>query len=120
MPDPRRASACHDAFPLLAVTKTGAAIALLLWGAASFAMVPPLQMWVMRAATGAPGLASSVNVGAFNPGNALGAVLGGLVLKLGLGYAAVSIAGATLVLLALPLVLWSAWSVRRAAMTHAC
>ena len=46
---------------------------LLIFGFGTFAVVPPLQMRVMRAATDAPGLASSVNVGAFNLGNALGA-----------------------------------------------
>lgn len=36
-------------------------------GAATFAVVPPLQMRVMRVAHEAPGLSSSVNIGAFNP-----------------------------------------------------
>ena len=58
------------------------------------AVVPPLQMRVMRAATEAPGLASSVNVGAFNLGNALGAAAGGAVISAGMGYAAVPVAGA--------------------------
>ncbi|AIF47818.1 MFS transporter [Dyella japonica] len=73
-----------------------AAVGLLIWGAATFAVVPPLQMRVMQAATDAPGLASSINVGAFNLGNALGAALGGGVITLGLGYGAVPIAGGLL------------------------
>ncbi|MFT4174641.1 MAG: MFS transporter [Rhodocyclaceae bacterium] len=92
------------AFPWLASSKLGVALALLVWGTAAFAVVPPLQMRVMRAATGAPGLASSVNIGAFNLGNALGAALGGAVLQAGFGYAAVSIAGSTLAATALVLV----------------
>jgi len=52
------------------------AIGLLLWGGAAFAIVPPVQMRVMEAASEAPGLASSINVGAFNLGNALGAAVG--------------------------------------------
>ena len=60
------------AFPWLASTQVGAAVGLLIFGFGTFAVVPPLQMRVMRAATEAPGLASSVNVGAFNLGNALG------------------------------------------------
>ncbi|WP_180117338.1 MFS transporter [Acinetobacter sp. YH12096] len=92
-------------FPLLATTTIGAAIALIIWGAAAFAVVPPLQMHVMTVAHDAPGLASSVNIGAFNLGNALGAVAGAAVLNLNLSYAAVSYAGATLSAIALILVL---------------
>ncbi|MBS7699770.1 MULTISPECIES: MFS transporter [unclassified Chelatococcus] len=83
-------------FPLLARSELGAAVALLAWGAATFAVVPPLQMRVMQLATEAPGLASSINVGAFNLGNALGAGVGGAVIALEWGYAAVPIAGAIL------------------------
>ena len=83
------------AFPLLAKTHVGAAAALLVWGIATFAVVPPLQMRVMRAAAEAPGLASSVNVGAFNLGNALGAAAGGAAISAGLGYAAVPPIGPT-------------------------
>ncbi|WP_235891815.1 MFS transporter, partial [Acinetobacter baumannii] len=60
-------------FPILAQSQIGAAIALVIWGAATFALVPPLQMRVMSVAHEAPGLASSVNIGAFNLGNAVGA-----------------------------------------------
>ena len=81
------------AFPWLASTG-GAAVGLLIFGFGTFAVVPPLQMRVMRAATDAPGLASSVNVGAFNLGNALGAAAGGAVISAGMGYAAVPVAGA--------------------------
>ncbi|WP_419204012.1 MFS transporter [Bordetella trematum] len=100
-------------FPWLAGTPLGAGLGLLIWGMAAFGVVPPLQMQVMRAASGAPGLASSVNVGAFNLGNALGAAAGGAVLSAGLGYAAVPLAGAGLALTALLLVLLG--SPRRAA-----
>lgn len=92
-------------FPILATSTIGAAIALIIWGAAAFAVVPPLQMRVMTVAHDAPGLASSVNIGAFNLGNALGAVAGAAVLNLNLSYAAVSYAGATLSAIALILVL---------------
>ena len=82
--------------PLLLATQLGAAIGLVVWGAAAFGIVPPVQMRVMQAAAQAPSLASSVNVGAFNLGNALGAALGGLVISLGWGYAAVPLVGAAL------------------------
>ncbi|NCG57537.1 MFS transporter, partial [Acinetobacter baumannii] len=93
-------------FPLLAQSQIGAAIALVIWGAATFALVPPLQMRVMSVAHEAPGLASSVNIGAFNLGNAVGAAAGALVLDLGWGYSAVSFAGALLAGLGLLLVLF--------------
>ena len=92
-------------FPVLAKTTLGAALALIVWGAAAFAVVPPLQMRVMSVAHDAPGLASSVNIGAFNLGNALGAAAGGMVLSAGLSYAAVSYMGAVLTGLGLLLVL---------------
>jgi DHA1 family inner membrane transport protein len=82
--------------PLLMKTHVGAAIGLLVWGAAAFGIVPPVQMRVMQSASGAPGLASAVNIGAFNLGNALGAALGGVVIANGLGYAAVPFVGAAL------------------------
>ena len=82
--------------PLVMTTHVGAAIGLVVWGAAAFGIVPPVQMRVMQAASQAPGLASSVNVGAFNLGNAVGAALGGAVIGQGLGYAAVPLAGAAL------------------------
>ncbi len=89
--------------PLALGHAPGAAIGLLVWGAASFAVVPPVQLRVMQAAAEAPGLASSVNIGAFNLGNALGAAVGGAVISLGLGYAWVSIAGGVLAALGLGL-----------------
>lgn len=92
-------------FPILAQTTIGAAIALVIWGAAAFAVVPPLQMRVMSVAHEAPSLASSVNIGAFNLGNALGAAAGSVVLSMGMNYAAVSITGALLSALGLILVL---------------
>lgn len=82
--------------PLALTSHAGAAVALVVWGAAAFGAVPPLQMRVMQAATQAPGLASSVNIGAFNLGNALGAALGGAVISEGFGYAAVPLVGALL------------------------
>lgn len=64
------------------------------WGVATFALVPPLQARVMGAAAGAPTLASAINIGAFNLGNAAGAALGGAVIAARLDYAWVSFAGA--------------------------
>lgn len=90
--------------PLAFQSHVGAAIALVVWGAASFAIVPPVQMRVMQAAHKAPGLASSVNVGAFNLGNALGAALGGFALSQGWGYYSIPLVGAALAAASLGLV----------------
>ncbi|OOG49427.1 MFS transporter [Rhodanobacter sp. C01] len=61
-----------------------------LLGVAAFATVPPLQLWVLHKAEGAQSLASSLNIGAFNLGNALGAWLGGVVIMHGPGLGAVT------------------------------
>lgn len=93
------------AFTVLMRWPLPAAVAILIWGIASFALVPPLQMRVMEAATDAPNLASAVNIGAFNFGNAIGAALGGVVINAGLGYPAISLAGAAMAGLGLLMVL---------------
>ena len=66
-------------------SQIAAAVTVFVWGIAAFATVPPLQMRVVEKATAAPNLASTLNIGAFNVGNAGGAWLGGLVI--GHGYA---------------------------------
>lgn len=81
-------------FPLMARDTVTAGIMLVIWGAASFGIVPPLQVKVMQVASEAQALASSVNIGAFNLGNAVGAALGASVLANGGDYAGVSYAGA--------------------------
>ena len=74
--------------------KLAAVITVGLLGAAAFATVPPLQMRVLEKATGAPNLASSVNIAAFNLGNALGAWLGGVTIDHGPGLHSVSLVAA--------------------------
>lgn len=102
--------------PLLLGTHIGAAITLVVWGMAAFAIVPPLQMRVMQAASEAPGLASSINIGAFNLGNAIGAGIGGMVINAGVDYAYVPVAGGVAALAALALVQIS----RRLPQAQAC
>ncbi len=87
-------SAVLVGFALLMGHAAASAMLIFLWGIASFALVPPLQVRVMSAASDAPNLASAVNIGAFNLGNALGAALGGGVIAAGLGYPMVAVAGA--------------------------
>lgn len=81
-------------FSLIARDTVTAGVMLVIWGAASFGIVPPLQVKVMQVASEAQALASSVNIGAFNLGNAVGAALGASVLANGGDYAGVSYAGA--------------------------
>lgn len=87
-------SATLLALALLMPYKVPTAILVFIWGVVSFALVPPLQLRVMTAASQAPNLASSMNIGAFNLGNAIGAGLGGGVIASGFGYPAVAVAGA--------------------------
>jgi MFS transporter, DHA1 family, inner membrane transport protein len=89
-----------------------AAILIFLWGVGSFALVPPLQMRVMEKAAEAPSLASAVNIGAFNLGNAIGAAAGGSVIDAGLGLPAVPLAGAAMAATGLALLLWLRRGVR--------
>ena len=93
------------AFTVLMQWPVPAAAAILIWGIASFAIVPPLQMRVMDAAADAPNLASAMNIGAFNLGNAIGAALGGGVIGAGLGLPIVSLAGAAMAVVALAMLL---------------
>ncbi|GAA0619007.1 MFS transporter [Streptomyces crystallinus] len=83
-------------FTLTAHDKTASAVTVFLIGALGFATVPPLQKRVLDQAAGAPTLASAMNIGAFNLGNALSAWLGGLVIAAGLGYTAPNWVGAAL------------------------
>ena len=76
------------AFGFAIQAKLPATIAVGLLGAAAFAIVAPLQASVLQAAQGGESLASSLNIGAFNLGNALGAWLGGVVIDHGAGLAA--------------------------------
>jgi DHA1 family inner membrane transport protein len=96
--------------------RIGAAVAAFLLGAAAFATVAPLQMRVLQQAGGAgQGLASSLNIAAFNLGNAFGAWLGGAVIAHGPGLAAVPFVAAAVPLSALALAAISLNLDRRAA-----
>ena len=100
-------------FTLTAHHKVLAAVTIALVGALGFATVPPLQKRVLDQAHGAPTLASAVNIGAFNLGNALAAWLGGLVIDAGHGYTAPNWVGAVLAGSALLLAVLSAVLERR-------
>lgn len=74
-------------FNYVAHSQILSAISIFLMAAFGFATVSPIQKLVMdkASAAGAPTLASAVNIGLFNLGNALGAWLGGVVIAAGFG-----------------------------------
>jgi len=81
---------------------------ILLLGIAAFATVAPLQLRVLEAA-GPSGrtLASSLNIAAFNLGNALGAWAGGLTIDRGLSLSTLPLVAAGITVIGLVLALWS-------------
>jgi len=78
---------------------------IFLWGMAAFGTIPSLQTRVLDSASDAPNIASSLNVGAFNLGNAGGALIGGLVIDWGFGLTAVPLAAAAVALAGLAVAL---------------
>ena len=60
-----------------------------------------MQARIVDQARGAPNLASTLNQGAFNLGNALGASLGGIMLTEGIGYRYLSLGSAVVASMAL-------------------
>ncbi len=81
---------------------------ILLWGAIQFAAGAPLQSRIVDQAASAPNLASTLNQGAFNFGNATGASLGGILLTAGYTYRQLPLASAIVTLVTLGLALISA------------
>ena len=79
-----------------------------LLGAAAFATVAPLQLRVLeKAGPAGRNLASSLNIAAFNLGNALGAWIGGVTIDHRPGLAALPLVAAAITALGLGLALWS-------------
>ena len=71
-------------------------INLFIWALVSFAAVPGLQINVMTFGKGAPNLVATLNIGAFNVGNAVGAWAGGMAIDAGFGLQAVPLVAAAL------------------------
>lgn len=67
---------------------------VLVWGMFHFGASAPLQARIVEKARRAPNLASTLNQGAFNLGNALGASLGGAILTAGYSYRTLPFAAA--------------------------
>jgi len=96
-------------FHFVASSQLASIVCIFLMAAFGFATVSPIQKLVMdkAKAAGAPTLASAVNIGLFNLGNALGAWLGGVVIAQGYGFTAPNWAGGLLSLGALVLAMVS-------------
>ncbi len=89
------------AMPLLEPAVVPAVMMVFVWGCIHFAAGAPLQARIVDQARGAPNLASTLNQGAFNLGNALGASLGGIMLTEGIGYRYLSLGSAAVASVAL-------------------
>jgi DHA1 family inner membrane transport protein len=87
--------------PLLETKVVPAVLMVFVWGCIHFAAGAPLQARIVDQAKGAPNLASTLNQGAFNLGNALGASLGGIMLTEGIGYRYLSLGSAAVASVAL-------------------
>lgn len=97
-------------FAMTATLRSPVAVTIFvgLIGAAAFATVAPLQMRVLdKAGPAGRNLASSLNIAAFNLGNAFGAWLGGVTIDHGPGLAAVTWVAALVPLASLVLALVS-------------
>jgi DHA1 family inner membrane transport protein len=79
--------------------------AIFLWGMAAFATAPGLQSRVLEEASDAPALGSTLNIAAFNLGNAGAAWIGAQALDAGLSLAALPLLSAGLAAVAIGLLL---------------
>ena len=87
--------------PFFELSVVPAVIIVFVWGCIHFATGSPLQARIVDQAKGAPNLASTLNQGAFNLGNALGASLGGIMLTAGISYRYLSLGSAAVASVAL-------------------
>ncbi|KFN01715.1 MFS transporter [Bacillus clarus] len=86
-----------------------------IFGIAAFGTVPGLQLHMLNTAKEAPTLASTLNIAAFNLGNALGAYIGGVVidLKIGGGLPAVPLVASLVTVVGILFTLWGAQQQKR-------
>jgi len=84
-----------------------AVTAVFVWGMLVFIIIPPLQLRVVGTASEAPNLAATLNQGAFNVGNAVGAWAGATALTAGVTYQGLPFVGAAIALMAVAVALFS-------------
>jgi DHA1 family inner membrane transport protein len=94
------------ALSLTASNPAAVVFTIFLWGVAAFATVPGLQARVLDEAREAPALAATLNIGAFNLGNAAGAWLGGAALAMHVPLVQLPLLAAVLALVALCVLGW--------------
>jgi MFS transporter, DHA1 family, inner membrane transport protein len=87
--------------PFFELKVVPAVVMIFFWGAIQFGTGSPLQARIVDQAKGAPNLASTLNQGAFNLGNALGASFGGILLTEGVSYRHLSLGSAVVASIAL-------------------
>jgi DHA1 family inner membrane transport protein len=92
--------------------KAAAVMTVFIWGVAAYSIIPSLNMFVLQKAGDAQELASTLNISAFNLGNAIGAFIGGLVIDSTMGLAAVPWVASIVTLLGIALAAWSVISER--------
>ncbi|WP_042299643.1 MFS transporter [Paraburkholderia kururiensis] len=107
-------AAIETVFAVTMHSAVGAMATVFVWGVLAFAIVPPLQMLIVDRASHAPNLASTLNQGAFNLGNATGAWLGGAAIGAGAPLASLPWVGVSMAVGALALTFVSATLERRA------
>lgn len=93
--------AIHAAMYFVEALSVPVIIAIFTWGFVQFGASAPLQLRVVEQASGAPNLASTLNQGAFNLGNASGAALGGVLLTAGFSYRQLSLGSVAVAVIAL-------------------
>lgn len=85
--------------PISLPARVSAVIVFYLFGAVNFLAGAPLQSRIVDQARDAPNLASILNQGAFNLGNAIGASVGGAALTAGLAYSQLPLLSAAVTVL---------------------
>lgn len=80
--------------------------AAFVFGIVSFANVPPMQMRVMKHGADAPELAATANISAFNIANALGGIIGGVVIDSSLGAEYIPFAATIVPAIGLAFIIW--------------
>lgn len=109
------------AFTLTSLYAVPAVITIFLWGLASFALVTPSNIRVLRHSEGAQDLASSLNITAFNLGNAAGEFIGGYVAESVYGLQGLPVAAALFAAIGIVLLLWGgAWERRSQCSKRKC
>ncbi|MCL1631594.1 MFS transporter [Sporolactobacillus sp. CPB3-1] len=86
--------------------KLASVIAIFILGVASYGIMTPFQLLMLQKSAGAEELAATINISAFNLGNAIGPLIGSLTLICGWGLKIIPLTGAITVFVGLLLSVW--------------